>query len=82
MLKPILSWFKAQFTLAQDVSRLQQEVNSVNRKLEQHTELLRDLYHSLELDRNNARHTHENLLLQLENEFLRRQLPPPSRPEE
>jgi hypothetical protein len=79
MLKQIFDWFKAQLTLAHEVTQLRQENNELKRKLESQTELLRTALFMFESERQSWRHEHEKLLLRLENELLKfeRRLPPP-----
>ena len=79
MRKPLFDWFKGQFTLTQEVAQLRQENNELRRKLEEQTDLLRNLLFTLERDRESWRHEHEKLLLRLENELLKfdRRLSPP-----
>jgi hypothetical protein len=75
----IFEWFKSQWTLANDVNRLQNELNELQREQGEHLDLIKQLVFALQQERTERRHENELLMLKLENELLKfeRRLPPP-----
>ncbi len=84
MWKQLLDWFKGQFTMAQEVSELRQEVERMRQRQDEQARALEHFLFAIERDRDHWRHEHEKLLLKLENELLKfeRRLPPPHPPDE
>ena len=85
MLKPAIDFAKQALSLTKDVQQLQSDVRELSEEIADLREEMRSLSRAVEalifrVQRNeeNAAHERANLLLRLENEFLRRGLLPPT----